>query len=202
MKTLVVHYTPREERSNTKEILDAFLKHIPDAEILDLVKDPPDIFGYESIAAYMKMHYAGEKLSPQEAKTLAKIHRMADQLIIADYLVLAFPTYNFSVPAAVKAWLDSVILNNKTFRMTDLGFEGMLKGKKALIINTRGGVYTNNDWSKNEHAVSLAQADLEFMGFSVEIAVAEGINMMPQKTQEIITAAQNKVIAVAKRWYK
>ena len=48
MKTLIISYLPRGERSKTKKILDAFIeeakhKHAK-LEILDLTKDVPDFF--------------------------------------------------------------------------------------------------------------------------------------------------------------
>jgi len=45
LKTLIVQYTPRNERSNTKKILDAFIGEIKNSDIekIDLTKDVPDI---------------------------------------------------------------------------------------------------------------------------------------------------------------
>jgi FMN-dependent NADH-azoreductase len=45
-KTLIVKYTPRNERSNTKKILDAFVSKIQNSAIeeIDLTKDVPDLF--------------------------------------------------------------------------------------------------------------------------------------------------------------
>ena len=41
--------------------------------------------------------------------------RMTTQLKSANIIVVAFPMYNFSMPAIVKAWFDSVMQRGVTF---------------------------------------------------------------------------------------
>src|SRR5258708_7478481 len=107
-KTLVVFYTPRYEQSNTKALLDFFIADIKakgneELVMLDLLKDAPDFFTAGSVAAYGKRNYGGQTLSPEEAKTMKTMDRMLEQFIEADKIVLAYPMYNFSMPALVKA---------------------------------------------------------------------------------------------------
>ncbi|NTV23530.1 MAG: hypothetical protein HGA85_04105 [Nanoarchaeota archaeon] len=199
MKTLIVQYTPRGDLSNTKKILDAFIRKARNVEVLDLTVDRPDMLMPENLNSIFKKNWMGKELTQDEAKHVAKIYSMTDQLISADHVVVAFPTYNYSVPAAVKAWLDSVIINNQTFVLTDKGYVGKLKGK-GLVINTAGGVFTG-EMAKNEHAVSLAKGDLEFMGLTVETVTAHGLNMLPNP-EKIVENAMKDAEAVAARWYK
>lgn len=65
IKTLIVKYTPRNERSNTKKILDAFIEEIKnsDVEILDIARDVPDLFLEQSLDAYIQRNYLGKDLS-------------------------------------------------------------------------------------------------------------------------------------------
>ena len=46
MKTLLIKYTPRNERSSTKKLLDAFKNEIKSSDIeeLDLASDVADLF--------------------------------------------------------------------------------------------------------------------------------------------------------------
>jgi FMN-dependent NADH-azoreductase len=63
---------------------------------------------------------------------------MAAQLKSAEIVVVTFPMYNFSMPAIVKAWFDSVIQKGVTFG------EGISNvGKRALTLISSGGVYSN-----------------------------------------------------------
>ncbi len=78
MKTLIVKYLPRNERSNTKKLLDAFMKQIKNSvvEELDLSDDVPDIFLRDNLLAYINRNFLGQELSPKEKKLLFKMDRM------------------------------------------------------------------------------------------------------------------------------
>src|SRR5665647_989272 len=103
MKTLIISYLPRGERSKTKQILDAFLENATgETEQLDLNKDVPDLFLPENLSAYYRRNYAGEELSEIDKKHLEKMDKMTEQFLNADKIVLAYPMYNFSLPAVVK----------------------------------------------------------------------------------------------------
>lgn len=205
MKTLIISYLPRGERSNTKKVLDVFIEEAKNKhaklEILDLTKDVPDFFLPENLSAYYERNYGGAVLSKEKAKSLEKMDRMTKQLKEADFVVLAFPMYNFSVPAIVKAWFDSVLLKGETWDMNESGFAGLMKGKKALVIMSSGGVY-EGAWASNDHAMTLAKAEFVFMGYDVHEISAQGVNMMVDKTKEIIERCQSEAKKVAKEWYK
>ena len=61
----------------------------------------------------------------------------------ADVVVLGVPMYNFGVPAPLKNWIDAISRAGVTFRYTEKGPEGLLKGKKVYVALTRGGKYRN-----------------------------------------------------------
>ncbi|MFH1850373.1 MAG: NAD(P)H-dependent oxidoreductase [archaeon] len=202
MKTLIVSYLPRGARSHTKKLRDAFLENMDSEEIeyLDLMEDVPDLFMSDSVMAYIKRNYLGEELSVKEKKAMAKMDRMTRQLKKADVVVLATPMYNFSFPAAVKAWFDSVMLKGETWDAGKGGYIGMMKGKKALLLMASGGAY-DKESSSYEHAVSLAKVEFGFMGFTdVRAVTAEGMNMVPDK-DKVISDAQEEVRRIVKEWY-
>ncbi|MFQ5566629.1 MAG: FMN-dependent NADH-azoreductase [Paracoccaceae bacterium] len=62
------------------------------------------------------------------------------ELKAADTLVIGLPVYNFGVPAAFKAWIDMIARARETFRYTEAGPEGLLAGKRALVVVASGGV--------------------------------------------------------------
>ena len=136
MKTLLVKYTPREERSNGKKLLDIFRNEIKNSEIefLDLCMDTQDMFNVESINAYIRRNYLKEELLPEQKITLTKMDRMTQQIKSADIVVVDFP-----MPASVKAWFDSVMLQGQTWDNSDGTYFGLMTGKKTLmIISSRG----------------------------------------------------------------
>lgn len=71
---------------------------------------------------------------------LARSDALVAEVKAADHLVIGAPIYNFSVPAALKAWIDLVARARETFRYTEAGPEGLLRGKTAWVIVASGGV--------------------------------------------------------------
>lgn len=203
MKVLIVKYLPGGAISNTRKVLEealAVLKSRPvTVETLDITADWPDFFTPERLAVYYERNYGGKKVSPERQALMAGMDRMTAQLKAADMLIMAYPMHNFSIPAPVKAWLDAVMLKGETWDFTPTGYDGFLKGRKALVISSSGGVYEGN-MAFLEHSASLAKVDLGFMGLEVETVVAEGINKFPDKVDETIKSAREKVRTILGQW--
>jgi len=204
MKTLLVKYTPREERSTSKKLLDAFRNEIKNSEIevLDLCIDVPDLFNVANMSAYIHRDYLKEQLSDEQKKSLAKMDRMTRQIKSADIVVVAFPMHNFSTPAPVKAWFDSVMLKGQTWDAADGKYFGLMNGKKALTIVSSGGLYTKEPMTSHEHALSLSKIEFQFMGFSdVRGVLNEGMNAGDQIQSENLRKSLDAVTKIAKEWY-
>jgi len=203
MKTLMVNYLPRGEQSSTKALVDAFEQAVAGKttlEKLDLCRDVPDMFLAESVQAYIRRNYMGQPLDTAGARAMAQMDRMTAQLRTADVVVVAFPMHNFGLPAVVKAWFDSVLLKGQTWDISEKGYVGLLTGRKALILNSSGGVY-EGPMAGWEHAVSLAKVEFQFMGFGeIEAVVAAGLNQYPERRQAILDQACARVREVAARW--
>jgi FMN-dependent NADH-azoreductase len=68
--------------------------------------------------------------TPAHQEAWAVLSPLLDELVAADTVLIGTPMYNFSVPAALKAWIDQV-----TFpRMS-------LRGKRFVVVGARGGTY-------------------------------------------------------------
>jgi FMN-dependent NADH-azoreductase len=135
---LIVKYTPREG-SNTQKLVDEvweILQSNYSVQLLDLVTNPPEFLLEHNLNAYIKKHLCKKEIEEAEQQHLNHMEQLADQVIDSDLIVLAFPIYNFNMPAAIKAWIDSILIAGKTFRYTEYGPDGLLKGKKLLVVNT------------------------------------------------------------------
>ncbi len=74
--------------------------------------------------------YTEAVTTPSQREAWAVVQPLLDELVAADTVLIGTPMYNFSVPAALKAWLDQV-----TFpRMS-------LRGKRFVVAGARGGTY-------------------------------------------------------------
>lgn len=70
---------------------------------------------------------------------LAVSDELIGELEAADLLVIATPVHNFTVPAALKTWIDYVVRNDVTFKSTPEGKVGLLQDRPTLITVTSGG---------------------------------------------------------------
>ena len=204
MKTLLVKYTPRNERSSTKKLLDAYKEKIKNSEIeeLDLSKDVPDMFLEENLLAYVQRNYLGNDLTPEQKKLMSKMDRMTEQLKSADIVVVAFPMNNFSMPAPVKAWFDSVMLKGQTWDVKNGNFAGLMNGKKALVLVTSGGFYSKEPMITWEHALSLTKIEFQFMGYSdIQGILAEGMNAGDDVQSNNLKKSIEQIHAIAQKWY-
>ncbi len=196
-KTLLVSYTPRYE-SNTQKLIEAFLQaNSGKSEIthLDLVKEPAPLLLEENLNALLKRNYMGMELTEEENSFAASADRLLQQLQDADRIVVAFPMYNFSLPATVKAWVDAIIQNGKTFKITDEGgYEGLCQGKKALVLMTTGGDFSQEPAKSMNYASPLIQACLGFMGIESHAITAYGLNQYMDRVDEIVEESKQEVV--------
>lgn len=117
---------------------------------------------------------ADERSEEQKALAMCSDELIAE-LRASDVLVIAVPMYNLGIPSQLKAWFDRVLRAGETFRYTENGPQGLLEGKRALILAARGGMYAGTELdSQTPHLKSM----LGLMGIKeVDVVYAEGLNM-------------------------
>lgn len=80
-----------------------------------------------------------EQRSEVQRATLALSDELVAELQEADLILIALPVYNFTLPGALKAWVDLVCRAGVTFRYTANGPEGLLQGKRAIVAFASDG---------------------------------------------------------------
>ena len=147
MKTLLrVDSSPRQQ-SKTRELTDRFeqswLAANPYGVVVrrDLTQEALPFL----TEAWINASYTPEALRTDEQRALlAKSDELVDELFQADDIVIGSPMWNFGAPASMKAYIDLIARAGKTFRYTEKGPEGLLKGKRVVVITSRGGSYAKN----------------------------------------------------------
>jgi FMN-dependent NADH-azoreductase len=124
-----------------------------------------------------------------EAEAAAVSDAFIAQLEWADVLVITAPVYNFSIPAALKAWIDQITRAGRTFRYTGPGqAEGLLRDKKAYVVIAAGGVKLG---SPADFAAPYLRHLLGFIGITdLEVIDASGLALDPEAT---VAAARERV---------
>ncbi|MFH8556494.1 FMN-dependent NADH-azoreductase [Streptomyces celluloflavus] len=77
--------------------------------------------------------------SPAEEREWALTRPLIADLLAADTVLIGAPMYNYSISAALKAWIDRVSFPG-AFTDPDTG-TGLLAGTRVVVISTRGGAY-------------------------------------------------------------
>lgn len=202
-KTLVVGYTPRKG-SYTKVLLDESMQLIKgktELIYLDLAETPPDLLLIEQLHLIMEWNNGKRDFSETEQAILANHHQLIEQVLQADHIILAFPIYNFTMPATVKAWIDAIVVSGKTFSFSpEQGFQGLCTNKKALVILVAGFNYEAAANVK-EYASSTIKQNLDFMGMSSELVTAFGVDQNRDNLESILDIAKLDIKDVVNRWF-
>ena len=107
--------------------------------------------------------------TPEEMRTqdqrvlLAQSDALVSELQAADDIVIAVPIYNFSVPAAFKAWIDLVCRTDITFVYENDKPRGLLAGKRAFVVITSGGTLGR---SEIDYSSGYVEHILSFIGIT------------------------------------
>src|SRR5918992_1331670 len=164
----------------------------PEAEIVvrDLAADPvPHLDGARVAAFFSKP----EERTDEQRIVVAYSDALIDELRRADVLVLGLPMYNFGVPSQLKAWFDHLARAGETFKYTDKGSVGLLKGKKAYVFAARGGVYGDN-----HSQTQFVREFLAFIGLTdVEFVYADGLAMGEERRNNSVAAASGEARRLA-----
>jgi FMN-dependent NADH-azoreductase len=109
----------------------------------DIGQNPPTIIDHDWIAAAFT---ADEQREPWMHDTLQESALLIDELLAADVLVIGTPLYNFSMPAALKAWIDQIVRTDRTVAFDASNpldpYIPLLadRPRHAVILTARGGV--------------------------------------------------------------
>ena len=107
--------------------------------------------------------------SDDQRAVLADSDELIAELEAADTIVIGVPVYNFGIPAVLKAWVDQIARARRTFRYTETGPEGLLKGKRAFLVVASGGVPVGSDY---DFATGYLRHVLGFVGITDVTVIA------------------------------
>ncbi|MDF3836415.1 NAD(P)H-dependent oxidoreductase [Cupriavidus basilensis] len=74
-----------------------------------------------------------------ETAALAQSEAWSAELEAADVVLISTPMHNFTVPSALKAWIDHVVRIDRTFRSTPGGKIGLLADRPVWLLLACGG---------------------------------------------------------------
>lgn len=136
----------------------------------------------------------GDDLSERQLAALALSNELVAEIKAHDTIVIAAPMYNFSIPTTLKSWIDFIARAGVTFTYTDTGPVGLIEGKRAIIVTTRGGAHKGGT---TDHVVPYLITVLGFIGITdIETVYAESLNMGPDAAEAGISQAKKAIDAI------
>jgi FMN-dependent NADH-azoreductase len=144
---------------------------------------------YRDVAAQPLPHWT--PLADASDPAVRTGSEIMDEFLAADVVVIGAPMYNFSIPSALKAWVDRVAVAGKTFSYGANGPEGLAGGRRVIIASSRGGFYgEDSPGASLDFQEAYLRKVFGFLGVTdIDVIRAEGVNMgAEQKTQAIASA--------------
>jgi len=195
MNILQINASARQGANSTR-VADAIVARLQSANpearavLRDLARNPHPILDESALGA---LFTPADQRTPEQAARVELDDRLIAEVQAADVIVLGVPMYNLGVPVQLKSWIDAIARAGVTFRYTEKGPEGLLKGKKVYVGLARGGRYRDTPFDTQ---VPYLKTVLGFLGMTdVHFVYAEGLNMGAESAQQGFAEAEADIAA-------
>lgn len=175
----------------SQKIVDALLAKEPTAEVVTriLADEPLD---------YVDADYALSQHSLADISqegTAAVSAMLVGELESSDFVVIGTPIHNFTVPSALKAWIDHVVRMRWTFDVSPQGKIGKLHDRPVFIAFSSGGRFSGERARQPDFLTPYLQAVFAIIGlhdltfFSVQGAAFPDYLEEARRTAEVAVLA-------------
>ncbi|MGV2832177.1 FMN-dependent NADH-azoreductase [Pseudomonas shirazensis] len=195
---LIIQSSARQQDSVSRQLTRDFIQQWQAAHpgdqinVRDVAANPLPHLDADLLGGWMK---PAEQRSMPEQEAFERSNQLTDELLAADVLVMAAPMYNFTIPSTLKAWLDHVLRAGITFKYTPTGPQGLLQGKRAIVLTARGGIHAG---AGSDHQEPYLRQAMAFIGIhDVEFIHAEGLNMSGDFHEKGVNQAKARLAALA-----
>jgi len=148
--------------------------------------DVPDLdVTYRDLAAEPLDHLSGAVVASGFADGAAAL----EEFLAADVIVVGAPMYNFTIPSQLKAWIDRLAVQGKTFRYTESGPVGLAGGKTLIVVSTRGGFYgADTPLAGLDHQEAYLRTVFGFLGITDDLQKRLDVPVVNPVTAALKTA--------------
>ena len=145
MKILHVSCSPRRSASESHRLSLKIIQHLllkhPSAQVVCRhVSDDAISHVDEDLA--VSMH---SRTDCSQQGSAARSNALIHELDRADIVVIGTPMHNFTVPSALKAWIDHVVRVRRTFNVTPQGKVGTLRDRPVFVAVSSGGRFSGDN---------------------------------------------------------
>ncbi len=206
MNLLHIVATPREQKSNTLRVANAFIEALcakhpgVSVQVIDLFnRDLPAVAGDNIETKYSLM--VGQPIDKQHQDSWRQIELEIERFLSADIYVLSTPMWNFSIPYPLKYYIDALVQPGYLFKYNEIGQPvPLVHGKKMVCITSRGGNYSEQS---PLHAYDFQEPYLRTIFGFVGIVDLHFVNAQPMDIsldlrEAAVTAAIAEALALVR----
>ena len=194
-KVLVLKSSILAGYSQSSQLADFYVEQAKaqgkEVTVRDLAANPIPVLDGELVGA---LRPSETPLSPRQQEALDLSDELIAELQAHDEVVIAAPMYNFNIPTQLKNYFDLIARAGVTFRYTEAGPEGLVKGKTAVVISSRGGIHKD---TPSDLLTPYVKLFLGFIGITdVEFVFAEGIAYGPEVASKATAEAKDAITQI------
>lgn len=205
MKLLHIVATPREARSNTLPVATDFIDALHtqhsglEVDVIDLFRsDLPAVAGTNIEVKYDLM--VGGAIDKDHAESWGRIEHLIADFLAADIYVITCPMWNFSIPYALKYYIDCLVQPGYVFQYNEQGYPvPMVHGKKLICITSRGADYgPDSPMNVLDFQEPYLRAIFGFIGITdIEFVNAQPMDVTPELRAAAVSSARERLEALS-----
>lgn len=141
--------------------------------------------------------------SPELNQAIKVSDELVDEFLAADRYVFGVPMYNFNIPSTFKAYIDQIVRVGRTFVVTEQGaFQGLVSGKKMLIVTARGGSFTQGSpAAPYDYQEPYLKAIFGFLGITdISLIHVENLSAGDDVRDQSLAQAQKAIAQAVASW--
>lgn len=138
---LRIDSSSRRDGSHSRALADSFeaawAKRFPGAKVMrrDLTANPLPHIHETTIAGF---YAPADKLDDALKRAVGLSDELIEEVNAADTILIATPMYNFTMPSALKSWIDQIVRINRTFSYDGARFAGLVKARRVVVVAAFG----------------------------------------------------------------
>jgi FMN-dependent NADH-azoreductase len=163
---------------------------ITDAQITerDLVREPLPPIGRDYALA-LTSHAA------HDVKEFDWSEKLIVELEQHDMLFIVTPMHNFTVPAALKLWIDHVIRINRSFNSTPQGKVGLMKDRPTFVLVSSGSFHVGERAKQADFLTPYLKYALASIGIGdVHFFPLQGLVFGPEAVAQAVDEARQQLL--------
>lgn len=170
---------------------------------------PEDVISYRDLGHFpvpyinetwiAAIHSLPETHTPEMSEALKVSNPLLEEFLSVDRYVFGVPMYGFTIPATLKAYIEHLIRIGCTYEVDEKGVRGLVHGKKALFITSRGGNYPPGSPFGEDHQEPYLRTIFGSFGIR-DVQFINASNLVLGDREQSISTVRANLQTLAARW--